>query len=576
MDTASGGQLRPTILNEWGECTEKFKAVDLNNDFISKLQKNDPTVTAIRATLANWGRVKDWGVAGRAVGASVHLKHLSLGFYSEPSDTADILQSFFTGLAFNRSIESLELTLNHGDGYAKSQRYDDDAIKGIDDAYTKLAPFFSENHHLVCITFDMSTEGFVSRTLAQLIQSSPFIQSAMIDCNHACKSSRGIERILEAVCRNQTLEHISAKSLPLSEDICGEIQNMLSNDNCALKSLAFEDQAIGRNHACVASIARGFNQNHSLERFRLTAYESDFGNDDDWTSFFRSMQSSSFRELELYGIIKSDSVMKALSNCLMSNREVRVLNLGWYYSLTSDGWNYFANMLSSHTAIKDVDVLAAGINALLTLTDSLPRAIVLNPRLRRVQLPVRTLHELRIVASALESPNSSLEELAIDYQPGFRQPASNTEVTAVLALSLQMNSMLKRLHHKSCYQSGLADLDWPILLTLLCDTSSIEATMHSNHTLELLSSNKTAVPLEISSLMRMNQNPNKRDVAISKIVQHHSFETMDFVPTSLPTVLSLVGKTNVNHTLSVLYEILRKVPHVMQKETRKRKAERQD
>ena len=92
----------------------------------------------------------------------------------------------------------------------------------------------------------------------------------------------------------------------------------------------------------------------------------------------------------------------------------------------------------------------------------------------------------------------------------------------------------------------------------------------------MMSSNKTAVPIEISSLLRMNQNPNKRDVAISKIVQHHSFETMDFVPTSLPTVLSLVGKTNVNHTLSVLYEILRKVPHVMQKETRKRKAERQD
>eukprot|EP00956_Cyclotella_meneghiniana_P020219 scaffold35378_cov58-Cyclotella_meneghiniana.AAC.1 len=305
MDTASGGQLRPTILNEWGEKTEKFKAVDLNNDVISKLQKNDPAVTAIRATLASWGRVKhwDWGVAGRAVGASVHLKHLSLGFYS---GATDIMQSFFTGLAFNRSIESLELTLNHGDGDTQRYRYDDDTIEGIDDAYTKLAPFFSENHHLVCITFDVSTEGFVSRTLAQLIQSSPSIQSAMIDCNHACTSSRGMERILQAVCRNQTLEHISAKSLPLSKDICGEIQNMLSNDNCALKSLAFEYQTIA-DDACVASIARGFNQNHSVERFRLTAYEDDFGNDDDWTSFFGSMQSSSFRELDLYGIIKSDS-----------------------------------------------------------------------------------------------------------------------------------------------------------------------------------------------------------------------------------------------------------------------------
>jgi hypothetical protein len=265
--------------------------------------------------------------------------------------------------------------------------------------------------------------------------------------------------------------------------------------------------------------------------------------------------------------------MEALSNCLVFNREVRVLKLGWYYSLTSVGWNYFASMLSCHTTIEDVDVSGAGGNAMQTLADSLPRALMLNPRLRRVQLPVRTLGQLRIVASALESPNSSLEELAIDYQPGFGQPApTNTEVTAILALSLQMNSVLKRLHHKYRGYPGVVDLDWPILLTLLCGTSSIEATINSNHTLELLSSNETAVPLEISSLLRMNQNPNKRDVAISKIVQHHSFETMDFVPSSLPAVLSLVGKTNVDRTLSVLYGILRKVPHVLQKETRKRKA----
>jgi hypothetical protein len=61
-------------------------------------------------------------------------------------------------------------------------------------------------------------------------------------------------------------------------------------------------------------------------------------------------------------------------------------------------------------------------------------------------------------------------------------------------------------------------------------------------------------------------------VAISKVVQHHSIETVDFMPTSLPIVLSLVGKTNVDRTLSVLYGILRKVPHVMQEETRNRKA----
>ena len=505
MDTVSGGQLQPTTLNEWGGYIEKFEAADLDNVVISKLQKNDPTVTAIRTNFASWEKDIDWEVAGRAVGASVHLKHLSLGFYS--AATVDMMQAFFTGLAFNRSIESLELALTCGDGYGKSNRYDDDTIVGIDDACTNLAPFFSENHHLVCITFDVSSEGFVSRTLAQLIQSSPFIQSAIIDCKHACTSSRGVERILQAVCRNQKLEHISAKGLPLSKNVCGEIQNMLSNDNCALKSLAFEDQMIADDDACVASIASGFNQNHSLERFRLTAYEDDFGNDDGWTSLFGSMLSSSFRELDLDGIIKSDSVMEALSNCLVFNREVRVLKLGWYYSLTSVGWNYFASMLSSHTTIEDVDVSGAGGNAMQTLADSLPRALMLNPRLRSVELPVRTLCQLRIVASALESPNSSLEELSIRHEAGFGQPApTNTEVTAILlALALQMNLTLKRLHYMYCGYPGGVNLDWPILLTLLCGTSSIEATINSNHTLELLSSNETAVPLEISSLLRMDQ-----------------------------------------------------------------------
>jgi hypothetical protein len=172
-----------------------------------------------------------------------------------------------------------------------------------------------------------------------------------------------------------------------------------------------------------------------------------------------------------------------------------------------DELEFFCRHAVSHTAIEDVDVSGAGGNAMQTLADSLPRALMLNPRLRRVQLPVRTLGQLRIVASALESPNSSLEELSIRHEAGFGQPApTNTEVTAILlALALQMNLTLKRLHYMYCGYPGGVNLDWPILLTLLCGTSSIEATINSNHTLELLSSNETAVPLEISLLLRMNQ-----------------------------------------------------------------------
>jgi hypothetical protein len=69
------------------------------------------------------------------------------------------------------------------------------------------------------------------------------------------------------------------------------------------------------------------------------------------------------------------------------------------------------------------------------------------------------------------------------------------------------------------------------------------------------------MPIELYSLFYLNTNPNKHAVARQKIIRNHVFDNVDFVPSSLPTVLAWVGNEG---TQSQLYGIVRNVPNEVQ------------
>jgi hypothetical protein len=76
-------------------------------DVMRSLVDNDPSLTTLRVGLGGHQPPnRDWGSLGRAIGMNTQLIKLTLRNGSPTSE--DSLASFFSGLAMNRSIQTLK------------------------------------------------------------------------------------------------------------------------------------------------------------------------------------------------------------------------------------------------------------------------------------------------------------------------------------------------------------------------------------------------------------------------------------------------------------------------------------
>ena len=150
--------------------------------------------------------------------------------------------------------------------------------------------------------------------------------------------------------------------------------------------------------------------------------------------------------------------------------------------------------------------------------DDLAGVLANNNRLQSVHLSdnIVTVRGCQSLATMLQNPNSSLEELRL-YNNRFGDEGAITFANALAA-----NSKLKAL--------GLGDNDitvegWSSFSKVLCDTSSINNTFLSNHTLGDLAYNKISpsnMPVDVRALLALNRSSeDKRQVAMEKILKHH-------------------------------------------------------
>ena len=161
-------------------------------------------------------------------------------------------------------------------------------------------------------------------------------------------------------------------------------------------------------------------------------------------------------------------------------------------------------------------------------------------RLKRVHLSITDAHQLRRVASALETQNCSVEEMKICTDADVFESGINSVFDA-----LQMNSTLKVLkcgRHIGYYMEqigGGESIDWSLLSKSVCNVSSIEQTYNSNHAIQRVEIEfpDFNIPLDIYSLLYLNRNENKHVVARKKVLDNHSVDHLDYVTTSLPILL---------------------------------------
>ena len=111
---------------------------------------------------------------------------------------------------------------------------------------------------------------------------------------------------------------------------------------------------------------------------------------------------------------------------------------------------------------------------------------------------------------------------------------------------------------------------WSAFSQLLRDTSSINATFESNHTLERLHQNEDEMPQDLQSLLHLNRKKSKSQVARLKIIQTYFREgfirtpLIDMKRSLLPHVIAWISKDGQYDTIdNHFYGFLRSVMPVL-------------
>ena len=188
-------------------------------------------------------------------------------------------------------------------------------------------------------------------------------------------------------------------------------------------------------------------------------------------------------------------------------------------------------------------------------------AISGNEVLRRLSLDLNPSITIigwrRICSEVFGGPNaysnSSLEELSI------AGCGIDDDETNIFASALAGNRTLRILDLSN---NHITASGWEAFLPVVCNTSSANGTNQSNHTLEKVGI-PSQLPVPLYYLLRMNQNQNKKQVAMDKILMHHNIEVSKELKLNLlPIIIGNIGDASSegNRMLSAAFTYIRDVP----------------
>ena len=116
-----------------------------------------------------------------------------------------------------------------------------------------------------------------------------------------------------------------------------------------------------------------------------------------------------------------------------------------------------------------------------------------------------------------------------------------------LANALARNTKLGSLHLDD--NDAITESGWEAFSQVMCDTSSINETYVSNHTLNCFGIDTNVLSSDLNFYLELNENANKRQVAIQKILHHHNhFDMKPLFPLDLkvlPVVIGWFGRAQV-------------------------------
>ena len=176
-----------------------------------------------------------------------------------------------------------------------------------------------------------------------------------------------------------------------------------------------------------------------------------------------------------------------------------------------------------------------------------------------------TMKGWKTLSTLFETPSSNLKSLDI-YNNNI-----GDDGVSVLTAALTNNSTLKTL---CLMNSGITSKGWSLFSKLLCDTSSINNTYLSNHMLERIV--EDVLPADVFSSLLSNCRCNKGQVAMEKIMKHHShinvYPFFEWELKVLPLLVTwfskaltipIVGFDRKVMKFNAIYDFVRELPHML-------------
>jgi len=257
---------------------------------------------------------------------------------------------------------------------------------------------------------------------------------------------------------------------------------------------------------------------------------------------------NSLTDVTLLGSNISDEGLVDIITSLSMHPNLRYLDLDGN-RLRTNGCRALATLLQhSATELRDLDLRSNELDddSIHSLVSGLKSCNHLQTIILLGNLSI-TKRGWQHLASVLKTPNSNLETLRIEK--------NNVDDVAVaeFARSLVNNYKLTTLNIQS--NASITDEGWKAFSKLLCDTSSVNSTFLSNHTLNYLGDGLANEKL--GSLLDLNGREDKKEVAIIKILQHHDgFDMMPFFEWEfkvLPLMINWLERAStIRRTLSLI------------------------
>ena len=269
------------------------------------------------------------------------------------------------------------------------------------------------------------------------------------------------------------------------------------------------------------------------------------------------------------GNLLSSSSMHTLETLEMNHMNTHVTSQGWVSFFNNALQNSNLNLVVLNLESNQID--DNGMQLLVQLSSSITSLSHLNLDKNRLVTPTGW----QGLTGYLQSPNFALEYLDLDGNK------INDDVVVAFTSALSQNKTLIRISLYDCRDEDdlITERGWTAVSTLLCNKSSIMDTYNSNHTIQDVcyeGYDEMDHPGDLVSLLELNRNKNKVEVARQKILQSHLTdddgaskiqELLDMELENMPAVVAWIGRptvanwkgTNVSG-LSLLYNLMRRLP----------------